>query len=230
MLGWMAIVNTQNMNLTKFNAPFNKRLEEITLIQLTDDEWLSFLRNLANSDVTNLKHHRNININDIEVIDSTRCVALCPNESFIRRYGADTRLVSVITEGYGEIHLRLWFAENGVKISLNKVMEEVFPGGLPEEVLVDFWKWWSNFPMEPQAVGSRIITKQRKEFGIGHLAAWIQHNLNNKDKKPPQIAWQNFLFNLRPFMYANELYILWVEKGIINNDSGRLSPIHELQK
>lgn len=217
------------MNLEKYSAPLNARKEEITLIKLNDDEWLSFLRNLASSDVKNLEHHRNININDIEVIDSNRCVPLCPNESFIRRYGADTRLVSVITENYGDVHLRLWFAEKGVMISLNKVMEEVFPGGLPEEVLINFWKWWSKFPMEPQTVGNRVITKQRKEFGIGHLAAWIHDNFY-RGHKSPQVAWQNFLYNLRPYMYAHELFVLWVDKRIINNNNGRLFPIVELQK
>jgi len=213
------------MEIEKFTAPFNeKRSETITKVTLTDDEWLAFLRNVSNIEVKNVDTNKNFSQHDLEYIDTNRCVPLCANENFVRRYGADTRMLSIISENYGEIPLRLWFAEKGVLVSLNKVMEEAFPGGLPEEVLRDFWEWWSKLPLEPQAVGGRLITKNRREFGIGHLAAWVQQHIGAKEV--PKVAWQNYLYNLKPFMYAHEFFVVSLSRGLIKNNNGLLSPIN----
>lgn len=211
------------MKLEKYTAPHdNGRLEEITKVELTNDEWLVFLRNLANSAAGNVETNSQITSRDIDWIDTNRCVPLCANENFVRRYGADTRLLSIVCENYGNIHLRLWLAEHGVLASINKIMEEVFPGGLPDEILANFWEWWNKLPMEPQAVGGRLVTKRTTEFGIGHLSAWIQQTLNEKE---PQVAWQRFLYLLRPLMYAHELFLIWTSNGLIRNNGGMLSPL-----
>lgn len=210
------------MELTKFSAPYtSERSEDITLVTLSNDEWLVFLRNLANCETKEVGSGSSIKMPEIEWIDTCRCVPLCANNNFIRRYGADTRMVSVVCKDYGEVHLRLWFAERGVLISLNKVMEELFPGGLPSEIISNFWNWWSKLPLEAQSVGGRIVSRQQKEFGVGHLSAWIQQII---DQKPPQVAWQNFLYHLRPMMYAYELFLIWASEGLVNNNGGRLTP------
>lgn len=211
------------MELEKFTAPFDKREEIITKVTLLNDEWLVFLRNLSNIEAKNTDTKNSITKDDIEWIDTTRCVPLCVNENFIKRYNADTRLVSIVCKDYGDIHLRLWFAEKGVITSINKVMTEIFPGALPEEVLRDFWEWWQKLPIDSQQVGGHLVTKRQKEFGIGHLSAWIQKII---DIKPPQVAWQNFLHNLRPWMLAHELFVTWTDSGIIKNDNGKITPIN----
>jgi hypothetical protein len=211
------------MEITKFKSFYdNGREEEISKITLTDEEWLLFLRNLANLNATSIDTKQIIVDRDIEWIDTNRCVPLCANTDFLRRYEADTKLLSVVSEKYGDVHLRLWFAENGVYTTLNKVMEEVFPGALTSEILQNFWKFWSGLPMETQVVGNRVVVKKEREFGIGHLAAWFQQILKEEE---PQIAWKKFLFLLRPWMYAHELHIMWKNDKLINNNDGRLSPI-----
>jgi len=213
------------MEIEKFTAPLdNQKVETLTKVSLTDDEWLVFLRNISNIEVKNVDTNNVISDRDLEYIDTNRCVPLCANNNFVTRYGADTRMLSIISVNYGEIPLRLWFAEHGVLISLNKVMEEAFPGGFPEEVLRDFWEWWGKMPLESQAVGGRLITKNRREFGIGHLAAWIQQHIGSKEA--PKVAWQNYLYNLKPFMYAYEFFVICLSRGLIKNDNGFLSPIN----
>lgn len=211
------------MEISKFKSFYNNgREEEISKITLTDEEWLLFLRNMANLNATNIESKQTITDRDIEWIDTNRCVPLCANVDFLRRYEADTKLLSVVSEKYGDIHLRLWFAENGVYTTLNKVMEEVFPGALTSEILQNFWKFWSDLPMETQTVGNRVVSKKAPEFGIGHLSAWMQQTLKEEE---PQIAWQKFLFLLKPWMYAHELFVLWTNDKAIVNNNGRLSPV-----
>lgn len=211
------------MKSTKFKSYYNNgRAEEITKITLDDDEWLLFLRNLANFRATNVETDQEITDKDVEYIDTNRCIPLCPNIDFLKRFNADTKYLSIVSENYGDIHLRLWFAEKSVFTTLNIVMEEIFPGALAEEVLEQFWMFWNNLPMEAQTVGNRVIAKREQGFGIGHLAAWMQERLGGEE---PKIAWQKFLFYMRPAMYAHELYIVWMKSGLIKNENGRILPI-----
>lgn len=209
------------MLLHKFSAANSaSRSEEITRITLTDDEWLVFLKNLSNSDATT-ESESTISNKEIEWIDTNRCVPLCSNENFVRRYGADTRLLSIVSENYGDVHLRLWFAENNIFISLNEVLKEVFPGLLPEEVLFNFWVWWNSMPIEPKEVGNRLVTKREEAFGVGHISAWIQSAIGGEE---PKIAWKQYLYNLKPWMLAYELIVVWTNNKLINSNNGRILP------
>lgn len=210
------------MDFEKYQAYYQEGgQEEITKISLSDDEWLVFLQNASNHDIINIDTNDGLSNADIEWIDTNQCVPICRNDSFIQRYDAETRMASVVCGDRGNIFLRLWLAENGINSSLNNTMSEIFPGGLPEEILNSFWQWWQTVPIEPQSVGNILVSKHRQEFGIGHLYVWVK-SLIKEDE--PKAAGERYVFNLKPWMYAHELYILWVDGNLLLNHEGRMLP------
>lgn len=195
---------------------------DVTKITLNDDEWITFIRNVIANKPLNLDTNKMVSKLDLEFIDTNYCVPLLSNSGYIKNFGAETGLISIICENKGDLYLRFWLAENGIHTTLNKVMDEIFPSVLSSEVLSDFWQWWSQLPLEPQKVGGLLITKQYQEFGIGHLQAWIRHISQLKE---PKHASDKYKFNLQFWTYAFELYLYWVHDNLIKNDEGKLSPI-----
>lgn len=207
------------MRLSKYNT--NSKAGEITKISLGSDEWVVFLNNIAGTNPFVVDRDHQLTQEDINWIDSNFCAPMLANTGFINQYGADTRVVSVVLDKKGDDYLRFWLAENGIPNDLNGVLVEIFPGILAEEVLNDFWGWWQNLPTEPQEKGDTLVTKQYHEFGVGHLQAWIKDIIKTKE---PKNAWDKYQYNLRPWMYAYEMYLLWMDGDLINNDNGKLTP------
>lgn len=196
-------------------------LSLLSLVSLTDDEWIDFLNSLSQAVPYNGDTKSSITQADLDWVDTNYCVPLVINDGFVKKYNANTKYISVLVSGKGECYLRFWLAENGIFSSYNKVLEELFPSILADEVLKDFWEWWSNFPNEPQNIAGQLITKQYQEFGIGHLQAWIRKILGGKE---PKQAWDKYQFNLRPWMYAYELMLHWMDGQLVDNSNGRIKP------
>lgn len=194
---------------------------DATKISLDDDEWLTFIKDIIVRKPLNLNTTKSVSKSDLEFIDTNYCIPLLSNTGFIKKFGADTKLISIVGKGKGDLYLRFWLSENGIHTTLNNVMNELFPSILPIEILSDFWNWWSQLPLEPQKVGGQLITKQYQEFGIGHLQAWIKQ-ISNLDE--PKHALDKYNFNLKFWMYAFELYLYWAADDIINNNDGKLFP------
>ena len=195
--------------------------EEIGRVILDEEEWIILLQNITNNDIINIDTGSSLSVQEVEWIDTNFCVPLCKNDNFVKRYGLDTNMVSILMEGKGDIYLRLWLAEKGINSSLNNVINDLFPGQLPVDVLRNFWEWWQKMPLEPQAVGKILVSKNRQEFGIGHIHAWIKETMGGDE---PKAANDRYIFNIKPWMMAYELYVLWVDGELISNDDGKLLP------
>lgn len=198
--------------------------ESICKISLNEDEWLVLLQNIINYKVYDIDSKDNLSLSKIEWIDTNQCIPLCKNDSLFKRYQADTDMISIVYGDRGNIYLRFWLAENNIKTSLNNVMNEIFNDKAPEDILNEFWGWWSKLPIEPQSMGGTLVTKQMAEFGVGHLYAWIKGNLNIEE---PKSAGDLYIFKLKMWTYAYELSLLWQDGGFITNDNGKMIPLQQ---
>jgi hypothetical protein len=202
----------------------NNAEKKISKIELDDSEWLIFLQNVPNQDIINIDSNMFLTSKDVERIDTNQCVPLCRNFSFIKRYNADTDMVSIVNGYKGNIYLRLWLAENGINTTLNSTINEVFSSASSINILNNFWNWWNKLPLEPQPVGNILISKQYKEFGIGHLFAWIKSLLNEEE---PKAASDKYIYIIKPWMHAYELMNIWTKKDLIINNDGKMTPNHQ---
>lgn len=209
------------MNIITYNAYYINSSEDIDIIDLNNEEWIIFIQNLLNDDIKNIDTDDNLKSADVEWIDTNCCVPLCKNNGFIKRYGSDKNFVSIVSGDKGKFYLRFWLACSNINSTLNNVVNDIFIGDDPKIILDNFWSWWSKVSLEPQNVGNTLISKQKQEFGIGHIYVWIKSIL--KEKEPKSII-DKYVHLLKPWAFAHELYVIWNSGDLIINNNGKLMP------
>ena len=190
---------------------------EISKILLNDEEWPEFLRKLAINVPSNIDTKNKITTSDIDWVDTNRCVPVCDGSIV----GKNNQVVSVVNGEIGEVFLRLWFGFNGLNTTLNRGLE-IFPNGEISGILQEFWNWWQNFPPEPQVVGGILVSKPIREFGIGHLHAWIRMYMY-KEVEEPKKARDRYLHSIRPWAYAYDLMHLFISSKLVKYEKGKMS-------
>lgn len=203
-----------NVKISQYNAYDQTRNEQVSLIDLDDDEWFKFIQKLINNNVMISGTDKRASYNEIEQIDINFCAPFCTNEGVFSDFNVDTEYLSVISGEIGKYSLRLWLGENGIRSSLMNTKEAFKEDIL--KVYARFSDWWSKIPLEPQIIDDTIMTKKTKDFGINHVQLWIKSLDNNR----PKSATDKFIKEIKLWVYAHEIFMAWQDdsRSNINNN------------
>ena len=209
------------MKISQYDAYYLSGKEIVDAVDLSDDEWTILIQNLINDKISNIDSNDYLSMSDVEWIDTNKCIPFCNNIGFIQRYKTNNKIISLVCGISGYIYLRFWLSSNGINNTLNDTLNEVFNGDNPEFILKSFWKWWDSISIESEKTGNIIVTKHRREFGIGHIYVWINSLI---DSKEPKSIVDKYFYSLRPWMHANELYLIWKSGNLLIENNGKILP------